>query len=636
MRWLRLPVLLVTASLVAGCSSQPTRPNVLVLLVDALRADHLGCYGYARPTSPHIDAWARQSTLFVNAYAQSPWTKPSIPTLFTSLYPIQHGVYEGERRGADGRLRSDTLATEFETLAESLGRAGFRTAAFVHNAQLPADHGFSQGFEVYQQGEFDAKEIHRRFLEFVDRGDERPFFAYLHYLDVHWPFQPAAEFRERFSTTRPSAVFDREDWGGLRHRINDGRIQLSETDRRRLVDLHDAGIRELDERIGELRAALEARGLLDRTLIVLTSDHGEELMDHGKVGHGGTLYEEVLRIPLMIHLPGGAEARKVEAPARLLDVYPTVLAAAGVPRPAEVEGRDLFAPANGDPVLIAETRHKRSYRVSARKGRWKSVHHFRAPALRSLVPDRPETFSLEVGMRIKVKGWFEEDGSLVARKLSIKDAGDDDFELSGPLEAMERNSGALRIYGFRVLPTEELNGRAMTLLGELQTGEWVKVEGDPGPDGALMANKLERVPPKERKTEIEGIIYAIDARAGRSAEARVGLARVRVTEDTRIKGAAGPGHVVTARLDPRDDPFTPQRLLSGEGLESEVVLFDLERDPAETRNLAAEAEGVAAELHAELESWLERMVRRRPTPTAARKELDAEQIERLRGLGYVQ
>ena len=638
MRWLWPAVLGAWVGLASGCSSEPPRPNVVVLLVDALRADRLGCYGYERETSPRIDALASQSHLFTHAYAQSPWTKPSIPTLFTSLYPIQHKVYEGHAEGSADLLQSDTLSDDLLTVAEVLGGAGFRTLAFVNNAHLPADHGFAQGFEVYEQADFDAAEINRRFLEWIDGTGERPFFAYLHYLDVHWPFQPAPAFRDRFARSGQSALFDREDWIGLRDRINDGSVPVSESDRARLSALHDAGILELDQRIGELLDALRARDLLGETLILLTSDHGEELLEHGRVGHGGRLFEEVLRIPLMIRLPGAERGRREETPARLLDVFPTLLGAVGITPPERLEGRDLLARSDPPARIIAEARHKRTYRVSVRRGRWKYIRTYRAPGVRALAPDRPETFGLVPGMRVKAKGWFEQDGSLSARKVSVKDGSDEDFELSGPVSRIDRPSREFNVYGFRVLPMKQLRGpEGEAVLGMLEEGAWVKVEGHASTGMTLLADKLELLSPGDRQTELEGIIESIEPGSRDTAAARIGNVTVRLSGDTRIKGlTAAARDASTARWTPQDDPFTPERLRSEEGLVTEALLFDLGSDPGEQRDVASLAPARVEQLHRDLELWLERMARSSSVARGARKDLDEQQLEQLRHLGYVE
>jgi arylsulfatase A-like enzyme len=628
--------LLIAAS--STCAAEPQGPSVLVLLIDALRADHLGCYGYDRNTSPRLDTLAKESVLFVNAYAQSPWTKPSIPTLFTSLYPIQHGVYEGEAHGPAASLESDTLSHDFYTIAEAFKTAGFRTAAFVNNAHLPADHGFAQGFDVYEQGKFRAPDINRTFLEFVDQTGGRPFFAYLHYLDVHWPFRPSPPFDTRFSDNGTSALFDRDDWHGLRDRINDGSIRLSAADRERLVSLHDGGIAELDQQIGNLLDRLREQDLFDRVAILVTSDHGEELLDHGKVGHGGTLFDEVMQIPMMIRLPGGKGARRAEESARLLDVYPTLLRVAGIELPSGLEGRDLLGTSTTTPEIVSETRHKRTYRASLRTGDWKYIRVYRAPGVTRLASDRPETFGLQAGMRIKVKGWFGPDGSLSADKVTVKDANDDDLEVSGPVSELDDASKEFKVHVYRVVPTRKLLGReGGAILQEVQDGQWVKAEGDVSTGTTLLADKLEWLAPGDRKTELEGIVQQIEGVSGTSARAVVGNTTVIVSSDTRFKGGAGPtAPSGKARLAPGDDPFTPNRLLTGEGLTSRELLFDLKKDPDEQRNLAAVEAKRLAELRQGLRRWLGRMAQAGSRKRAGRARLDQESIERLRTLGYIE
>ena len=477
MTTLRNSLILLLISAAAGCAPEPKPHNVLLLMVDALRADHLGCYGYERDTSPRIDALANESVLFLNAYAQSPWTKPSIPTLFTSLYPLQHGVYAGEKPHSAGYLESDVLADEFLTLAEAFKQAGFRTAAFVNNEHLPASQGFAQGFDVYEQGDISAAEIQQGFFEFVDQAPEAPFFAYLHYLDVHWPFEPESPFDERFAGPEAPAFPGPDGWRGLTDAINQGRIRLSPEEHQQLVSLHDGGIAELDHHIGELLERLRQQGRLDQTIILLTSDHGQELLEHGRVGHGDTLFDEVIRVPMLMRLPGGAGARRVREPARLLDVYPTLLAAAGIAAPSELQGRDLLTAANGTAEIVAETRHKGTYRVSLRQGDWKYIRAYRAPKRARLRANRPEPFGLRAGMRVKVKGRFMPDGSLLAYKVSLKDGRDDDVEVSGPVSRLDPETRGFNVYSFRVVPSDELTApRGGEVLKILRSDEWVKVD----------------------------------------------------------------------------------------------------------------------------------------------------------------
>jgi len=628
-------VLLLTA-----CSSEPVgRPNVVIVMIDALRDDHLGCYGYERDTSPHIDALAAESVFFENAFAQSPWTKPSIPTLFTSLYPIQHGVYEGETPGSSGFLESDILAEEFRTVAESFQEAGFRTVGFVQNAHLLASQGFAQGFDVYQQGNYDAPEINRKFLEYVDEAPGEPFFAYLHYLDAHWPFMPERRFADRYvESTDYQGVFARDNWRGLRDRINEGTIQLADADVAQLVALHDGGIREMDHYLGALLEALRQRDLMDQTLIVLTSDHGEELMDHGKVGHGGTLFEEVVRIPLMVRRPGGAGPQRVATPARLLDVYPTLLASAGIEAPAGLEGRDLLDGSRATPEVVSETRVKRRYRVSLRDGSWKYVATYRAASPSRIDPDRSETFGLQPGMRLKLAGLYDDEGRLIVDKVRVIDSNDDDVEVSDRVSRLAGDRKTFQLGPFRVVPARRLSeDRGGALLSTLQDGDWVKAEGDVSTERTLVADKIVALAKGDRETELEGVLQAIHGVSSESARGTLGSADVVINDDTRIRG----GSVRTAApaatsLDPGENPFSPQRLLSREGLTLAEELYDLASDPGEARNRAVDSAGVLEKLRGKLERWLQRMAESGAGRTSQREALDDATIEHLKTLGYIE
>ncbi len=630
------------AALMTACSGEPVRPNVVIVMIDALRADHLGSYGYERDTSPHIDALAAESVFFENAFAQSPWTKPSIPTLFTSLYPIQHGVYEGEAPGSSGFLESDVLGEEFLTVAESFQSAGFRTMGFVQNVHLLASQGFAQGFDVYDQGNYDAPEINRKFLARVDQAPGEPFFAYLHYLDAHWPFRPKHPFADRYVESVESrhynGVFARDSWRGLRDRINEGTIQLADADISQLIAFHDGGIREMDHHVGELLEALRQRDLLDETLLVLTSDHGEELMDHGKVGHGGTLFEEVIRIPLMVRRPRGAGPRRDATPARLLDVYPTVLAAAGNEAPPGLEGRDLLDGSRDAPEVISETRVKRRHRVSLRDGSWKYVATYRAPSPSHIDPGRPETFGLQPGMRLKVKGLYDDEGRLIAYKVSLRDSDDDDVEVSGRVSRLAGDRKAFHLGPFRVVPSRRLrDDRGGALLTTLQDGDWVKAEGDISTERTLVADKIIALEEGDRETELEGILQAIQGVSAQSALGTIGSARVVINDDTRIRGRPAPTAAPVARsLEPDENPFSPQRLLSREALTLEEELFDLAADPGETRNRAADATDVRDRLRGQLDSWLRRMADSGAGRLSEREALDGATIDRLRTLGYLE
>jgi len=626
----------------SGCTAQQD-PNVIVIVVDALRADRLGCYGHDRDVSPNIDALASEGILFTRTYAQSPWTKPSVPTLFTSLYPMQHRVYEGEAHGQAGRLESDVLSEEHITIAETFRGAGYQTVAFVHNAHLEAAHGFAQGFDRYEQSQLDAAAINQRFIEFLEREPDRPFFAYLHYLDAHWPFQPDPRFRARFADPMTRSIFDRDSWKGLRDRINDGTIRLSQQDRSRLDDLHDAGIAQIDQALGELLTVLREGGVLDDTVVLLTSDHGEELMDHGRVGHGGTLYREVIEIPLIIRLPGGARKGEVAEAARLIDVFPTLAGLAGIEVPPGLEGRNLFAEVSTDPLIVAETRHKSTYRVSLQEGNWKYIRTYKArrtethapsPSSRARGSKEPR---LSEGMRIKVTGLFVEDGTIHAVKVRRKDPGDDDVEISGAVEFVSSGDDEFRVHGVRVEADDLMDAGGRPITRALQVGEWVKVEGRPNPDGSLRADDFERLAAGDREDELEAIVGHVEPLADHAVRVFAAGFRIEVSKDTRFKGLARADLPPSETTSPASlaDPFAAHHLRSPQAPSFEEQLFDLAQDPAEQVDRIAERGARAESLRAGLDAWLDRMAEAAPG-RAERRVLDAATIEDLRVLGYVE
>lgn len=342
------------------------RPNVLIYLVDTLRADRLGCYGYGRPVSPHLDAFAGGAVLFERAVAQSPWTRPSIASILTGLLPTAHGV----------QTLDDRLPESARTLPEILREAGYQTAALSTNQHVATGTGLAQGFDdFFLDEEHHAEPVVRSAVAWLDRraDKERPFFLYVHTLDPHAPYQPPAPWRRRFAPgVRPEAG-SREDLDRLyRSRGAERAARIAEVSR-----LYDAEIAAGDEAFGHLLAALRERGLYDDTLIVFVSDHGEELGERGNLGHGHTLYQEVLSIPLVVKparaaSPGGRSSRL----AQHVDLLPTVLAAAGLPLPSGLAGSDLLAPpppGERQPIALSHLRYGDAFGMSATTVPWKLI-----------------------------------------------------------------------------------------------------------------------------------------------------------------------------------------------------------------------------------------------------------------------
>ncbi len=317
------------------------RPNLLVYLIDTLRADHLGCYGYDRPTSPAIDAFARGAVLFEQGRAQSSWTKPAVASMLTGLYPIAHGAEQ----------RSQRLPEEVETVAERLSAAGYETALFTTNANITAKFGFDQGWDEFHYlarsrggrrfQHVSSAEINEAVFAWLERRDRsRPFFLFVHTLDPHDPYQPAEEFRRRLA---PGVDVAAACCGRSTELIDLDR-EAARARARDAAALYDAEIAQNDAAFGALVAELARRGLARATAVLLTADHGEEFYDHGGWKHGWTLYEEVLAVPMVLRLPGGARAgTRSAAPADQIDIAPTLYELAGVETPAALPGRSLLA-----------------------------------------------------------------------------------------------------------------------------------------------------------------------------------------------------------------------------------------------------------------------------------------------------
>lgn len=322
-----------------GCGpSQPA--NVLLISIDTLRADRLGCYGYERPTSPALDALAQGGTLFENVVASSPWTVPSHATLFTGRFPHAHGVV----------TERDRLADDIPVLAELLRTRGMRTAAVVQTTWLSQAQGFARGFDSFQQIPDHAEGgvlVSRGGEAFLRAFSNRPFFLFLHYYDVHSEYRPRPRYEEMFASGYDGPV----DGSAMQlQEIRERYLVLSPRDLEHLSSLYDAEIRQLDDALAKLFALLDELGVRDETLVVVTSDHGEEFLEHGNVLHGRTMYREVLDVPLILNGPGVPRGQRVASLASLADVLPTVLARLGVPAPDAIDGLDLLGPPTSMPA----------------------------------------------------------------------------------------------------------------------------------------------------------------------------------------------------------------------------------------------------------------------------------------------
>ncbi|MGD2116191.1 MAG: sulfatase [Acidobacteriota bacterium] len=338
----RLALLAAAASLavpatLGGCvGPEPPRPNLVLISLDTLRPDHLGVYGYERDTSPHLDRLATGGVVFEKAYAHGPNTAPTHHSVLTSLYPSVHGI---DRHGL-------VLDPDVPMLPEILRDAGYATGGFV---QLPGT-SYRRGFDHYT-GLSHAASLRKakRFgagLESIGEwiaGLEEgvPFFLFVHTYAVHLPYAPRPENLERFDPGYDGVVSNRVKPEEI-DRINRGELPVDDEDLEHLVALYDAEIAGLDADLGTLFESFEAMGLLDETVFVLMADHGEELGEHGVWGqHSHTLYEELIRIPLIVLGPGVPAGRRIDRPARQVDIAPTLLDFAGIEPPEHFRGTSL-------------------------------------------------------------------------------------------------------------------------------------------------------------------------------------------------------------------------------------------------------------------------------------------------------
>ncbi|MCB9897000.1 MAG: sulfatase-like hydrolase/transferase [Planctomycetes bacterium] len=315
--------------------------GVLLVVIDTLRADHVGACGSTLGLTPRLDALAAEGLVFTHTVASSSWTRPSVASILTGQYPTTLGVLG----------KQDVLAEHVTTLPERLGAAGYTSLAVSTNGNAGKAFGFGQGFDTFEwrlpkRGYPDgflvtpAEEVTREGLALVDGlGPDERFFLFLHYIDPHDPYLPHPRLMR---TPEPPGRFDgsRAELSAL-DRLGPARTPDDEA---RVEWLYSGEVRYCDEQLGVLFDGMRARGLLDDMLVVVTADHGEGLYDHGFRGHGTDLYEEQVRVPLVLRAPRAA----APAPARLpvpvghVDIAPTILAACGLPLPGSCQGRDLL------------------------------------------------------------------------------------------------------------------------------------------------------------------------------------------------------------------------------------------------------------------------------------------------------
>jgi arylsulfatase A-like enzyme len=348
----------------AGAAPPAPARHLVLICIDTLRADHVGAYGYRRATTPTLDALARGGALAPTAYAHSNWTVPATASLLTSLYPAEHGAgIEGAMRLLGEGTPVREIRAEVETLAARLKKLGFRTGLFSANPYLYGR--FQDGFDTATAERRGAGALTLAARQWLGGTGTERFFLYLQYMDLHQPLEPPLPYFDLFPADEPGPrSHEHTGWsfGGIRRpeELSDPAFARYRAHR---TALYDGALRYVDAQIGELQRWLQAAGHAGETLIVVTSDHGEEFWDHAVVqhalggdprglwgvGHGHTMFDELLRVPLVFHGPGVRAGRRLPCTARHVDVVPTVLELLGLPPARGLRGRSLAGWLTGSP-----------------------------------------------------------------------------------------------------------------------------------------------------------------------------------------------------------------------------------------------------------------------------------------------
>jgi len=441
---------LALLAVLSGCGDgRPAAPrNLLLITLDTLRADHLGTYGYGRPTSPALDAFAAAATVFEDVTCSMPTTLPSHASIFTGLHPSQHGL----RR--NGEIPQRDLLTLFDLLKAR----GAATGAIVASRVLDAEYLTGMGFDEVEfpgsesQYQVRAERVSERGLAWLARAQGRPFALWLHYYDTHEPYSPPARF---------AAAFDRGYEGRLPDRLEipilvgfnepDTGAALSAADLDHITDLYDAEISYLDTALGRLFEHLDEMQLLSTTLIVIVGDHGQALGENSFFGHGLRLLEPVIKVPLIVRLPGQVAGRRVPTPVETVDLMPTLAELFGLEAPADLAGVSLT------PALAGQTL---------------AVPPFRRVERRSF-PDQPEVVGLALhGGDWKALYYHDQDGSelrYLGRLPGGLDAANlytDDGDEARWLEAARRDLAAAGLDPASEL--DEQQRRALRALGYME------------------------------------------------------------------------------------------------------------------------------------------------------------------------
>ena len=318
-------------------AAKESMPNVLLVTIDACRPDHLSCYGYKRNTTPNIKKLANQSVLFTNAFSQSAWTTPAMISIFTSLYPFTHNVdYRGKH-----------LMENVVTLPKVLKKNGYAVPVLPRFVNIP--NYWYLGFDVVKDNKFTVSR-EEELPELIEEYKDQRFFIWYHYNGVHLPYNPPHPYDKMFLTDNDLKMMcESKALSLIKNKviIKHNTVDFRAEDKHPIIALYDAQLRQLDDYIGHLVERMKFWDILENTIIIITADHGEELLDHGFVGHASTslnatLYDEIIRIPLIIRYPKKLRKKKINAHVQQIDLMPTIIELLGVSLPNNLHGNSLL------------------------------------------------------------------------------------------------------------------------------------------------------------------------------------------------------------------------------------------------------------------------------------------------------
>jgi arylsulfatase len=421
-RYRFFPVLLSLLAAACNSADPATGTPVVLIVVDTLRADHLGSYGHSRNTSPHIDSLAADAVVYRNAYSTAPWTAPSIASLLASQYPKKLGI----------RDTQSILSDDLVMLPEVLREAGYATGAVVSHTFCSKKWNFNQGFEEFDESnivglrQVSSTGVTREGLDFLDRHKSEPFFLWLHYFDPHFPYLLHDDF--------PFGTGNLKTWvrSGMSHTVL-RKHKISEDDRQEILRIYDSEIGLTDQAIGRVLERLKELGLYERSLIIFAADHGEAFQERGRFGHSGSLHDELVNVPLIIKLPGNRH-QEIDTPVSLVDVYPTILALLGLSIDHPIVGQDLkpgqtnprprpvfFETARGKKTLQGVAFHQFKLIQSSDLGEFELFDLETDPGeIKNVAADKPVVFA---ELKSQLEQWIAsvEEGPRLSTELSAEE-----------------------------------------------------------------------------------------------------------------------------------------------------------------------------------------------------------------------